>query len=220
MTELRDLGVFCGTFNPIHWGHLLLAEFARDQFNLEKVIVVTSPNPPHRKDELLDAESRFLLVEAACKSNPYFEASRIELEREGPSYTVDTLRAIAGQENDKSLRLNLIVGKDNLHWLKEWHDSDSLFSLCRILVASRSSAVTREEVLAELPSDASFELIEFPQVPVSASLIRQRIKQKKTVLYLVPEAVEKIIRSKGFYLEEGTIVAVESEKKAISGANE
>lgn len=196
---MRELGVFCGTFNPIHWGHLLLAEFARDQFKLEKVVIVTSPNPPHRKDELLDAEKRFELVKSACSENPFFEASRLELNRQGPSYTVDTLREISVQENDPDLRLNLIVGKDNLKWLKEWHESESLFSLCRILVASRSSTVTKEEVVAELPPHADFELIEFPQLHVSASMVRQRLREGKTIRYLVPAQVEKIIKTNGYY---------------------
>ncbi|MBX9723479.1 MAG: nicotinate-nicotinamide nucleotide adenylyltransferase, partial [Candidatus Obscuribacterales bacterium] len=127
-----EIGVFCGTFNPIHWGHLMLAEFACDQFELDRVIVVTSPNPPHRHQDLLDAEQRHELVVAACLGNGNLQPSRIELDRTGPSYTVDTLRAISEQEskNAENVRLNLIVGQDNLPFLKEWHDSATLFTLC------------------------------------------------------------------------------------------
>ena len=233
----------------------MLAEFARDQFGLEKVIVVTSPNPPHRHQDLLDAELRHELVVAACQGNQYFHTSRLELDRSGPSYTVDTLRAIrlleegaqgdagsgvvlgpgsggedeggeAGSggaearddgggeargggtldednatesEHDNALRLNFLVGQDNLLSLKEWHEAAALFSLCRILVATRTSTVTREEVQRELAANASFELIDFPQVPVSSSLIRTRIRAEKTVMYLVPPAVNEIIESKGLY---------------------
>jgi nicotinate-nucleotide adenylyltransferase len=210
---VREIGVFCGTFNPIHWGHLMLAEFARDQFDLEKVIVVTSPNPPHRHQDLLDAELRHELVVAACQGNQFFHPSRLELDRSGPSYTVDTLRAIRLLEDgaqgeiapaevnddDNALRLNFLVGQDNLLSLKEWHEAAALFSLCRILVATRTSTVTREEVQKELPANASFELIDFPQVPVSSSLIRTRIRAEKTVMYLVPPAVNDIVESKGLY---------------------
>lgn len=195
---MREIGVFCGTFNPIHWGHLMLAEFARDQFGLEKVIIVTSPNPPHRRQDLLDAELRYELVKVACQDNPYFEASRLELDRGGPSYTVDTLRTIKQQEEGE-LRLNFLLGQDNLPLIKEWHEASVLFSLCRLLIATRSSAVTREEVSAELPSAATFDLIEFPQVPVSSSNIRTRIRAGKTILYLVPPAVNEIIESRGLY---------------------
>jgi nicotinate-nucleotide adenylyltransferase len=196
---VREIGVFCGTFNPMHWGHLMLAEFARDQFDLEKVIVVTSPNPPHRHQDLLEAELRHELVVAACEENKYFIPSRIELDRSGPSYTVDTLRAIKEQENDDDIRLNLLVGQDNLLGLKEWHEAPALFSLCRILVATRTSTVTRDEVIKEIPAGAAFELIDFPQVPVSSSLIRSRIRAEKTVMYLVPPRVNEIIEQRGLY---------------------
>lgn len=200
---MREIGVFCGTFNPIHWGHLMLAEFARDQFELEKVIVVTSPNPPHRHQDLLDAELRHELVVAACQDNEFFQASRIELDRSGPSYTVDTLKAVRVQEtadeSGEEIRLNFLVGQDNLLALKEWHEATTLFSICRILVATRTSTVTREEVQRELPPQASFELIDFPQVPVSSSAIRTRIRADKTVLYLVPPQVNEIIESRGLY---------------------
>jgi nicotinate-nucleotide adenylyltransferase len=200
---VREIGVFCGTFNPIHWGHLMLAEFARDQFDLEKVIVVTSPNPPHRHQDLLEAETRHELVVAACEDNTSFQPSRLELDRSGPSYTVDTLRAIKEQEDDSDLRLNFLVGQDNLLGLKEWHEAAALFSLCRILVATRTSDVTREEIKKELPATADFALIEFPQVPVSSSIIRTRIRQDKTVLYLLPPSVNEIIETRGLYRPQG-----------------
>ncbi len=194
---MREVGVFCGTFNPIHWGHLMLAEFARDQFDLQKIIVVTSPNPPHRHQDLLDAELRHELVEAACKDNEFFQPSRIELDRSGPSYTVDTIKAIKEQEADA--RMNLLVGQDNVPHLKEWHESSTLLSICRLLVATRTSSVTKEEVLAELPSAADVELIDFLQIPVSSSLIRTRIRSNKTILYLVPPRVNEIIQAKELY---------------------
>ena len=198
---MREIGVFCGTFNPIHWGHLMLAEFARAQFELEKVYVVVSPNPPHRSDTLLDAEQRYELVEAACQDNEHFIPSRIELERSGPSYTVDTLRElkILEEKNGSDMRLNLLVGQDNLPHLKEWHESNELFSLCRILVATRTSNVTAEEVIKEVPAGASFELIDFPRVPVSSSTIRVRLKEGKTVLYLVHPRVNELIEKKGLF---------------------
>lgn len=195
---MKELGVFCGTFNPIHWGHLLLAEFARDQFALDKVLFVTSPSPPHRRDDLLEAEMRHELVVAACKSNKHFEPSRLELERSGPSYTVDTLRALTN-ECGGSLRLNLLLGQDNLDALKSWHDSSALFKLCRILVASRHSSVTREDISATLPEAAQFELINFPQVAVSSSLVRKRLREEKSVLFLVTEEVNKILLDKKHY---------------------
>lgn len=199
---MREIGVFCGTFNPIHWGHMMLAEFARDQFKLEKVYMVTSPNPPHRSDKLLDGEIRHRLVEAACKSNPFFEPSRLELDRSGPSFTIDTLKQIKEMEskNDSSdLHLNFLVGQDNLPHLKEWHDAPELFKMCRFLIATRQSTVTREEVLQEIPTDTQFALIDFPRVPVSSTTIRERISAGKTVMYLVSPAVNELILKENLY---------------------
>ncbi len=198
-----EIGVFCGTFNPIHWGHLMLAEFARDQFKLSKVFVVTSPNPPHRNDKLLDAEIRHRLVVAACKTNPHFEASRIELDRSGPSYTVDTLKQIRDLEQNKTsgaeLRLNFLVGQDNLPHLKEWHDSNELFEICRFLIATRHSTVSRDEVIKEVPEGTEFDLIDFPRVPVSSTTIRERRKSGKTIMYMVSPAVNEIILAEKLY---------------------
>lgn len=197
---MREIGVFCGTFNPIHWGHLMLAEFARDQFKMEKVVVITSPNPPHRSYDLLDSDDRFELVDAACKENPFFQTSRIELDRDGPSYTVDTLRQLKELEGP-DCRLNLLVGQDNLPELRNWHEADDIFTLARILVATRHHQVTRQELQEELPQGASFEIIDFMQLPVSSSLIRERIRHGKTIRYLVPIAARQIIETKGHYLK-------------------
>lgn len=196
---MRQLGIFCGTFNPIHWGHLLLAEFARDQFQLEKVYIVTSANPPHRREDILDANLRHKMVIAACADNPYFEASSIELERTGPSYTVDTLRYYS--RKNPNAELNLILGQDNLSQLRSWHEPDELLRLCRILVAPRHTAITPDEIASELPSTAKVGVVEFPNIPVSSSMVKQRLREGRTVQYLVTPAVQELLVNGGYYLE-------------------
>lgn len=195
----REIGIFCGTFNPIHWGHLLMAEFARDQFALERVYMVTSACPPHRSDDLLDATSRHEMVKAACLDSPFFTPSSIELQRSGPSYTVDTLRYYSKEHPDA--RLNLILGQDNLSQLKNWREPDVLLSLCRILVASRHSVITRAEIASDLPSSAQVAVIEFPNIPVSSSMIKQRLREGHSVRFLVTPAVHEILRAGGHYLQ-------------------
>lgn len=201
---MKDLGVFCGTFNPIHWGHLLMAESARDQFKLEKVLLITSKNPPHRHTDLLEGELRHRLVEAACLENPFFEPSRLELDRQGPSYTVDTLREIKAGSREET-RLNLIVGQDNVQYLTQWHESDILFEICRILVAPREhfSAETPSEsgsAKFDLPAKARLEMIDCPHVDISSSIIRQRLRAGRSVLYHVPSVVNKTLVENGYYL--------------------
>ena len=197
---MQEIGVFCGTFNPIHWGHLLLAEYARDQYNLEKVLIVTSAIPPHRSDGIIDAQFRHEMVKAACSQSPYFESSSIELERAGPSYTVDTLRYFSRVYEDA--RLNLILGQDNLSQLKTWHQPEALFSLCRILVASRHSAITAAEIAADLPPQAQVSVIDFPNIPVSSSMVRQRLREQRSVRFLVSPAVHDLLVGSGHYCQE------------------
>lgn len=175
-----------------------MAEYCRDLFQLEKMILVTSPNPPHRSVGLLDGAARHELVEAACRENPNFEASRIELDRQGPSYTVDTLRAFKKQFGD-STRLNLLIGQDNAPHLSSWHDYQDLLKLARLLVAPRNHEVTREEVAAELPSGAEFELARAPLIPVSGSEIRQRLLQGHSVMYMVTPQVNRLVLERGYF---------------------
>jgi nicotinate-nucleotide adenylyltransferase len=203
---MREIGLFCGTFNPIHLGHLLIAECARDQFALDKVLFVTSPHPPHRQVGLLPGEDRHKLVEAAVASNPFFEASRLELERTGPSYTVDTVKEIIAKGTTK---VNLIIGGDNVPFLKDWHNSEELLSICRLLVVPRlrylsdahneSVIQTIAESEPEQIDGADIRIVDFPGIAISASNIRKRIGLGKTVLYMVPPEVDKLIQSSGFY---------------------
>jgi nicotinate-nucleotide adenylyltransferase len=141
---MKEIGLFCGTFNPIHLGHLLIAECARDQFALEKVLFVTSTMPPHRSGGLLPGIDRFAMVQAAVATNPLFEASTLELDRPGPSYTVDTVKQVLADHNNQ-VRVNLIIGGDNMPFLKEWHNAAELISLCRLLVVPRLRYVGEAE---------------------------------------------------------------------------
>lgn len=202
---MKEVGVFGGTFNPIHWGHLLIAEFAREHFQLDKVLFVTCARPPHRKDVDLDAEERYEMVKAAVDGNDNFEASRIELDRKGPSYMIDTLNAVQ-EAYGRDVRLNLIVGGDNIAQLKLWHKANEIFKTCRILVAPRVESYSHlVEDLAnggsgrEIVKPAEIELIRCPLVQISSSQIRNRIREGKTVRYMVPASVYEILAAHGYY---------------------
>ncbi len=218
---MRQLGLFCGTFNPIHLGHLLIAECARDQFQLDLVYFVTSPNPPHRTTGLLPAESRHELVSLAVADNPHFQASSLELKRPGPSYTADTVRDLINAAGEE-VAVNLIIGGDNLLQLKSWHDSSYLLSTCRFLVAPRTiyendaqsarnpaeaEALPAVEPIYKVGSAASYKLpgaqvavIDFPHIAISSSAVRARLKRGQSVLYMVPPAVNQALLQRRFYL--------------------
>ncbi len=204
-----EIGVFCGTFNPVHLGHLLIAECARDQLKLDKVIFVTSPSPPHREDELLDGRARHELVKAAVADNPCFEASSIELERQGPSYTYDTISALGSIYGDGT-NINLIIGGDNLSQLKDWYEVDKLLKSCRILVVPRLRYIENtdgslvrigeepDKLKEEFP-DVRIEIIDFPGIAISGSKIRERLSQNKSILYMVPNPVNDLILKNGYF---------------------
>ena len=200
---MREVGLFCGTFNPIHLGHLMMAESARDQFQLEKVLFITSATPPHRPSGLLDKEARHELVVAAIANNPYFEASRLELDRDGPSYTIDTIRAVKNQHPEFT-RVNLILGEDNLAYLAKWRESDEIQAMCRLLVAPRDFPSPNPKYASDTPGssqlpDASIEMMDFPLIPISASEIRDRLRTGRSVRYMVTQEVHEILMQKRYY---------------------
>ena len=218
---MKEIGLFCGTFNPIHLGHLLIAESARDQFHLDKVLFVTSVLPPHRSGGLLPGLDRHKMVEAAVASNPLFEASTLELDRPGPSYTVDTVKQVLALHNNdsKGVRVNLIIGGDNLPFINEWHNAAELIKLCRLIVVPRlrfggdNVSANGEDIIKSAaptqpgnPSDyhlegAQLSVVDFPGVAFSASTIRERAASGRSVLYMVPPEVNKIIVEKQYFLK-------------------
>lgn len=207
--KLRQIGLFCGTFNPIHMGHLIIAECARDQFKLEKVLFVTSPAPPHRADTLLDGFFRHELVQFATAENPHFVPSAVELERVGPSFTIDTVkevRTIYGED----IKINLIIGGDNLPHLHSWKNCEELLSLVRVLIVPRLRYIDESDKALRMVGEESTDtnigfdkadivLVDFPGIAVSGSNIRERISQGKSVLYMVPPAVNEVIVQRGYF---------------------
>ena len=178
-----------------------MAEYGRLQLGLTKVLFITSPNPPHRHFDILDAERRHELVSAAVAGNPHYQASRAELERGGTSYTIDTLRSLREQFPDSGL--DLIIGEDNLQYIGKWKQAAEIFRLCRIVVAPRSKQIikpTDPQEPATVPSHARVIRLDLPHVNVSSSEIRRRLREGKSVNYLVPAAVAGLLKEKRLYL--------------------
>lgn len=199
-------------------GHLIIAECARDQFKLEKVLFVTSPSPPHRADALLDGNARHEMVQAATADNPFFVASAIELERTGPSYTIDTAKQVRTIYGDDS-RINLIIGGDNLGHLHSWKNVEELLALCRILVVPRLRYIDETDKALRMVGEESLDtnigfdkadivMVDFPGIAVSGSNIRQRIADGKSVLYMVPPAVNDLI-VKQRYFQRSSVISQE-----------
>jgi nicotinate-nucleotide adenylyltransferase len=198
---LQRIGVIGGTFDPIHYGHLAAAEEARVRMNLERVLFVVAGVPPHKLDEeVTPVEHRLAIVSLAIASNPHFEISRVDVDRPGPSYTVDTisiLRKQWGQETE----VYFIMGLDSLVELPTWHHPQRLIQLCRLLAVKRPGFETdMAELEASVPGMSSrVEIIDMPEMDISSSDLQQRVRDGLPIKYQVPEEVERYIMEHGLY---------------------
>lgn len=190
---MQRLGVLGGTFDPIHSGHVLLAQFAGEKLGLDRVLFIPAADPPHKGKCAASAEDRWAMVELAIEGFPSFAASRLELERPGKSYTVDTLRNL--HQTHPETQLYLIIGADNVAPFSTWHNPQGILDLCTVVAGTRLSP--REEADPELGK--SLVTIETPVVQFSSTQVRQRLNQGLPIRYLVPEKVEEYIRRQGLY---------------------
>ena len=192
------LGVMGGTFNPIHHGHLVAAEVIRDEFELDEVLFVPSGKPPHKEnDEIAPPEHRWMMTLLATISNEHFSASAIEIERKGESYTRDTLvefKKIYGERTE----IYFITGADAIAEISTWHKTEDLPGLAKFIAASRPGYKLDWERIDPRFRKCTY-LIEIPALAISSTDIRRRIREGKTIKYLVPEAVEKYIYKNGLY---------------------
>jgi nicotinate-nucleotide adenylyltransferase len=192
------VGVLGGTFNPPHLGHLSAARHARDQLGLERVLLVPVHTPPHKAAEQdPGAEQRLAMARLLAAEEPWLQASDIETLRGGPSYTVDTLRELHAR--DPGAELTLIVGADMARTLPAWREPEEILRLARLAVAERDGTARAEirDVLAKLEPEVVF--LDMPEVPVSSSLVRERVAAGGSPADLVPAAVAGYIAGHGLY---------------------
>jgi len=199
------IGIMGGTFDPIHIGHLILAERVRDSKELDQVIFIPTGVNPLKKDKNISSSvHRLEMLRLAIESNPYFSISTIEIERGGLSYTIDTLRALRVKYKDDDLYF--IIGSDIIFQLEKWKDFKELFKLCKFILVDRPGNEYKEidEKIQEININyqLSFERITLPLMDISSSDIRNRVKSKKSIKYLVPTNVEDYIKKHKLYLEE------------------
>ena len=194
------LGVLGGTFDPIHAGHLILGEAAREQLDLARVLFVPTGHSWRKGDrEIAPGSDRLEMVRRAIAGNPHFESSTLELDREGPSYSEVTLAAIKGQHPDADLFF--ILGRDALADLPNWHDPQAVVELATLAVAERSgdggAAPLDESALPGL--QARLVTVQMPRIDVSATDVRDRVRAGRSIRYLVPDAVADSIAERGLY---------------------
>jgi len=192
------IGLFFGSFNPIHAGHLMLAEGVLNESDVQQVwFVVTPHNPTKKKENLLADHHRLNMVRDAISENIRFRASDIEFGLSQPNYTAITLTHL--KERHKEHEFSIILGEDNLRSLASWYNADYILKHHRILVYPRKNQATEAVASQYYSSPNIVYLKDVPVLDLSSSQIRQIIKHKKSIKYLVPTVVEEMILQMGFY---------------------
>jgi nicotinate-nucleotide adenylyltransferase len=198
MRQNKRIGIMGGTFDPVHYGHLVAAESARCSFALEQVIFVPSGQPPHKRERRVSsAEERLAMTELAIADNPYFVVSDWEVKRDRISYTYDTLRAFRQKYGDDT-ELFFIIGADSALQLMQWRKFEEFADYCSFIAATRPGYRLED---CELPEKLANKLFfaEVPQLDISSSDIRRRVAEGEPIKYLLPTSVEKYIFECGLY---------------------
>lgn len=219
-----DIGILGGTFNPIHNGHLIVAEQIRDWFNLARIYFVPSAIPPHKEGPVLEGDHRLRMIELATDSNPYFVPSAMELERGGRSYTIDTIRQMA-ETLGEGHTFYFILGTDAFQDIQTWKAYIQLLQMCRFIVISRPGAsidhvfnvlapllthpdlhlvsrrITEDDVSRGIDAhSADIFFVPIPEIDISSSGIRGMVKQGRSIRYQVPVEIKEYIERHKLYL--------------------
>ncbi|MCK4368723.1 MAG: nicotinate-nucleotide adenylyltransferase [Dehalococcoidales bacterium] len=200
-----NIGVLGGTFDPIHVGHLLVAEEARARLDLTETLFVPAGQPWLKLNNVISpAEHRVEMVRLAIAARPYFKLSTMEIERAGPTYTVDTIAELQAQLGAGD-ELFFILGWDNLNQLPQWHEPSRLVKMCRLVAVPRVDSPTSDldSLEAAIPGlSGKVILLDAPRIDINASEIRRRVARGLSIAQLVPEPVERYIKQHKLYVRE------------------
>lgn len=203
-SPVKRIGIIGGSFDPIHIGHLIIAQDAAEQLGLSEVVFIPTEIPPHKQQlQRADAGHRLKMLECAVKTNVQFSVSDIEVRRGGISYTVDTLEALCEYYPDATLLL--IVGSDTLVELHTWHEVERILELCEVITFLRPGEDSLEEIAKkiQLPEEQKKPLlrnmVDAHRIGISSSEIRKRLMEGLDIHYLVPLEVERYIYEHGLY---------------------
>lgn len=205
---MSRIGIMGGTFNPIHFAHLILAESSYEELKLDKVLFMPSKKPPHKLNEnIVSDDHRVCMLQLAIQDNPHFEVSCMELEREGITYTADTLREL--NDNYPEDEFYFILGADSLYQIEDWWKPKEIFNLTNIVAAGRdhvtSQELTRQAAHLKELFGARIHLLNTPNMDISSKMLRQCLSNGKSIRYYVPDSVEQYIRTQNLYMEHETL---------------
>lgn len=188
-----NIGLLGGTFDPIHCVHLMVAEYVRDAMHLDEIWFMPSHIPPHKEGrEILHSSKRLEMVRLAIADTPHFQDFPFELDRNGPTYTIDTMRELRKQYPEH--QFFFIIGGDMIDYLPHWHQIEELVRLIHFVGVPRPGYEPQNEYARRF-----VQLVPMPQIDISSSLIRQRVSNGQTVRFMVPEVVRKYIEENQLY---------------------
>ncbi len=191
------IGLFGGTFDPIHTGHLIIAESVRSGLYLDKVFFIPAGLPPHKLNQnVTDPRLRFEMVKIAIHNYPYFHVSDVEIERKGKSFTIDTVRMFQNSPDFKDDEFVLIIGCDNFLGLHNWYQPDEVLNSIDTVVAVRPGFDLSK---AEKRFVDKVKIIKTPLIDISSSRIRESVRKGESVSFWVPDKVKKFIEARGLY---------------------
>ena len=194
---MTKIGIFGGTFDPIHIGHLIICMWAKEALSLDLILIIPTANPPHKQTEpSASINDRCEMVRQAIKDISFFKFSDIEANSSEVTFTVNTLRYIRSAYADQNPELYLIIGDDSFKDLHLWKEPDEIFRISRIVVANRVGIKKTENTLSDRVT-----FLDTPVIAVSSTIIRKRILANKTIRFLIPAAVENYINNAGLYRE-------------------
>ena len=195
------VGLLGGTFDPIHIGHLILADQACSQLGLDEVLLLPAADPPHKQGrQIAPVADRVRMVELAIAGNPALRLSRVDVDRPGPHYTLDTVRLLKGQFPPDA-RLYFLMGFDSLRDLPKWHSPLELLAEVHLVALTRPDVpIDWNELESVLPGvRAQITLLDMPEVEVASHSLREAVRVGSSIRYLVPEEVRRYIMDKGLY---------------------
>lgn len=199
-TPLR-IGFFGGTFDPIHHGHLILASYAATSARLDRLLFAPAANPPHKDRKITDVSSRIEMLLRAIEPDERFEMTTVDLDRDGPHYSADTLAILARQY--PGAELFFLMGSDSFRDLPYWHEPLRLFDHAQLLVGKRPNSSYDEPALWEAlpPTRTRTEFVDIPLIEISSTEVRKRVSEDLPIDYLVPRRVQDYIEANGLYLD-------------------
>ena len=202
MATVKKIGLMGGTFDPIHIGHLVTADAVRIEYHLDKVLFIPAGNPPHKQDsQVTPALHRYIMTAMATYSNPFFFVSAIEMERPGPSYTIDTIRQLHEQYGGQA-KFYFITGADAVGDLPTWNNIDQVLDICDFVATTRPGCVSViDDVIRQFGTKGTERIhrLTTPELEISSTDIRDRIKKGRSIKYIVPESVENYIIKERLY---------------------